>query len=209
MIDSIIFDLDGTLWDSGYRVREAWNEAVAEEGYEFVLSKEDVDGIMGLSIPQVAEHIFAMLPAEERMPLLRKCLDREVEVLRTRGGSLMEGLEEILKILHKKYRLFIVSNCQDGYVQTFLEAHHMEEYFEDFKCAGDTGLTKGESNVQLIQERSLKNAVYVGDTKGDRDSAIYAGIAFIYAKYGFGEVEDYQYGIDCLAQLPEVLEKIG
>lgn len=209
MIDGIIFDLDGTLWDSSYRITEAWNEAVTEAGHEFVLSKEAVDAIMGLSIPQVADQIFHMLPAEERMPLLRKCLDREVVVLRERGGNLMDGLEEALKILQKKYRLFIISNCQDGYVQTFLEAHHMEEYFEDFKCAGDTGLTKGESNALLIQEKKLKKAVYVGDTKGDQDSAIHAGIEFIYARFGFGEVEDYKYGIDSLGELPEVLEKIG
>ena len=209
MIDGIIFDLDGTLWDASYRVTEAWNEAVAEAGYDIILAKKDVDSIMGLSIQQVADQIFAMLPEEERIPLLRKCFDREVVVLRDRGGDLMDGLEETLKILQEKYRLFIISNCQDGYVQTFLEAHHMERYFEDFKCAGDMGLTKGESNKLLVEERNLKHAVYVGDTKGDQESAVFAGIEFIYARFGFGEVEDYQYGIDSLKELPELLEKIG
>lgn len=209
MIDSIIFDLDGTMWDATYGVSEAWNEVIAEAGLNFSITREEVCGIMGLSVQEIADKIFAVLPAEERVPLLRKCFDREMVILRRRGGNLMDGLEETLQILQKKYRLFIISNCQDGYVQTFLEVHHMEKYFEDFKCAGDMGLTKGQSNKVLIRERNLKRAVYVGDTKGDQNSAKEAGIEFIYVRFGFGQVEDYQYGIDSFRELPEVLEKMN
>lgn len=208
MVDSIIFDLDGTMWDSSDGVTKAWNEAVREAGYDFTIEKEAIDKIMGLSVQEVADQIFFMLPAEDRLPLLRKCFDKEMVVLGREGGKLMEGLSEVLTELKKKYRLFIVSNCQDGYVQTFLEAHQMWEYFEDFMCAGDMGLTKGESNKALIDKYHLKKAVYVGDTQGDENSAREAGIEFIYARYGFGEVPDYQYGIDCLKELPMVLEQM-
>lgn len=35
--------------------------------------------------------------------------------------------------------------------------------------------------------------MYVGDTEGDLKAARYARIPFIYAKYGFGQVSQYQY----------------
>lgn len=208
MVDSIIFDLDGTLWDSSEGVLKAWNEAIEEAGYDFSLSMETIGSIMGLPIQDIANKVFAMLPEEKRLPMLRKCFDKEVVILGETGGRLMEGLEETLQILQKKYRLFIVSNCQDGYVQTFLKAHHMEQFFVDFLCVGDEGITKGEGNRKLIQQYDLKQAVYVVDTTGDQQSAKEAGIDFIFARFGFGTAKNYLYSIDYLAQLPEILDEI-
>ena len=101
-----------------------------------------------------------------------------------------------IKKLSKKYKLFIVSNCQDGYIQCFFKAHKLEKYFIDIECSGVTGLSKGENNKLIIERNHLKNPVYVGDTAGDRESAIVANIPFVYARYGFGNVDDYDYVID-------------
>ena len=120
----------------------------------------------------------------------------------------MEGLLETLETLKKDYRLFIVSNCQDGYVQVFLKVHELEHFFEDFICAGDSGMSKGQNNLLLMKKKELANPVYVGDTTGDQESAVEADIPFIYAKFGFGTVKDYEYGIDSLKELPGVLKQI-
>ncbi len=45
--------------------------------------------------------------------------------------------------------------------------------------------------------------MYVGDTQGDRNAARLAGIPFVYASYGFGNVEDYDYKID---RFPELVD---
>ena len=47
----------------------------------------------------------------------------ENEYLSIHGGTLYPGLEDTLKELKKNYRLFIVSNCQSGYIEAFLHAH--------------------------------------------------------------------------------------
>ena len=100
--------------------------------------------------------------------------------------------------LQKKYKLYIVSNCQDGYIEAFIKAHHMEKYFEDTECWGRTRLSKGESNKILIARNQLKNPIYAVD----------AGIPFVYAAYGFGEVQDCAYEIQSIRELPEVLERV-
>ncbi|MDE7279616.1 MAG: HAD hydrolase-like protein, partial [Oscillospiraceae bacterium] len=84
---------------------------------------------------------------------------------------------------------FIVSNCQSGYIETFLEYHKLGKYFADFECPGGTGFAKAE-NIRIVMERNgLEKAVYVGDTQGDLDASDSAGIPFIHAAYGFGNVD--------------------
>lgn len=208
MIDSIIFDLDGTLWDATFVFEEGWNLAIREAGYEIHLTKAKIESLMGLPVEKIADGAFPMLPKEERLPLMRRCFEKEEEILSQKGGILMEGLEEVLKDLKKQYRLFIVSNCQDGYIQVFLKAHHLESYFEGFICAGDSGMSKGQNNLLLMKEKNLKFPVYVGDTRGDQESAIEAGIPFIFAAYGFGEAEGNPAAIHSLRELEKVLEEV-
>ena len=72
----------------------------------------------------------------------------------------------------------------------------LDKYFTDYECPGRTGLSKGENNKLIIERNNLKNPVYVGDTEGDAESAKAAGIPFVFAKYGFGNVKEYQYAIN-------------
>ena len=119
MVDSIIFDLDGTLWDSSEGVLKAWNEAIEEAGYDFSLSMETIGSIMGLPIQDIANKVFAMLPEEKRLPMLRKCFDKEVVILGETGGRLMEGLEETLQILQKNIGYLLSAIARTGMYRLF------------------------------------------------------------------------------------------
>ena len=63
------------------------------------------------------------------------------------------------------------------------------------------------SNRTLIERNNLSNPVYVGDTAGDANAAREAEIDFIYAEYGFGEVEPSLYVgvIDSFKELKDIL----
>jgi phosphoglycolate phosphatase len=113
-------------------------------------------------------------------------------------------LEEVLQALSEKYELYIVSNCQEGYIEAFYAYHGLEKYFRDFENPGRTGLSKGENIKLLMKRNGLEAPVYVGDTAGDQKAAKDAGIPFVYAKYGFGDVEDYDYAIERFDALLEI-----
>ncbi|MFF2176745.1 HAD family hydrolase [Lysinibacillus sp. NPDC058147] len=196
-IDSIIFDLDGTLWDSRKTVAQSWTQVVQGSPYgKGKISGEDLSKTMGLQIKEIAAVLFDYLDEEKQMELILACCQQEQEDLLRNGGNLYPQLEETLLALSKKFRLFIVSNCQEGYIETFYAYHKLDKYFLDFENPGRTGLSKGE-NIQLIMERNhIKNAVYVGDTQGDMLSAKFAGIPFVFASYGFGKPEAYDYIIE-------------
>lgn len=208
-IDSIIFDLDGTLWNSTGGVLIAWVNTL--RNYKDVkrqITKEDLESVMGLQVNEIGEKLFPGLRSDMQAKLLKECCMAECEYLCNYGGILYENLEETLIRLSEKYKLFIVSNCEVGYIESFYEYHKLKKYFCDFENPGRTGLSKGE-NIKLIMKRNnLKNPVYVGDTTGDLKAAKAAGIPFIYASYGFGKVNEYDYVIDKFEDLLRISSEV-
>ncbi|WP_419961249.1 HAD family hydrolase [Psychrobacillus sp. BM2] len=196
-MDSIIFDLDGTLWDSRKTVSKSWSKVVQEVKYgQGEVTEDDLKKTMGLQIKDIAARLFDYLDEAKQMELILICCDREQVDLKREGGVLYPELEEVLQKLSSRYRLFIVSNCQEGYIESFYSYHGLERYFLDFENPGRTGLTKGE-NIKLLMERNnISAAVYVGDTQGDCDAAKFAGVPFVFANYGFGNPDSYDYLID-------------
>lgn len=204
--DSIIFDLDGTLWDAVNSVCGIWNEALVFVGLEPNMNYEKLSRCMGLLIGEILERLIPQATNKQREAVIEYCLTKEVKYLSEHGGKLYDNVEDTLAELKEKYRLFIVSNCQDGYINAFFQSHGLRKYFEDYECAGRTGLSKGE-NIRLICNRNgLKSPIYVGDTVSDYKATKEADVPFVYAAYGFGDCDSYTYKADSFAQLPEVFE---
>ena len=131
----------------------------------------------------------------------------EQRQLETERGAIYPGVRETLKQLSARYALLIVSNSQDGYVQTFLRWLG-GNWFLDYEMSGRTGLTKGK-NIRLVMERNrIERAVYVGDTQMDADAAAEARIPFIHAAYGFGAVPEATWKIVDFSELPALISRI-
>ena len=205
--DGIIFDLDGTLWDSTNNVALAWQAALDEVDYlDEVMTQERVRTITGMTYDSIFDKLFPNLNPTQRAEVQALCGKHELEILHTRGGELYPGLDETLAYLAGKYRLFIVSNCQSGYIEVFFKISGMEHYFAGHQCFGTKGNPKAENIKDIVNDHNLKFPVYVGDTMGDYDSATKAGVPFIFADYGFGKVEEGQIAtIGNFAELMELL----
>ncbi|MBP3325622.1 MAG: HAD family hydrolase [Coprococcus sp.] len=209
-VESIIFDMDGTLWDSAENVAASWQEIIKKQpDIDREITTADIKSVMGMPMDAIGGRLFAGLSPDRQMEVVNDCGEYENEYLRKHGGILYDGLEEILKKLQGKYRLFIVSNCQSGYIEAFLYFYGFEKYFTDTLCWGQTRVSKGESIKLLMEKNAIKDAVYVGDIQGDLDSARYAGIGFIHAAYGFGQVDAPDAVIKDITELPTVLEEIS
>ena len=203
--ESLILDIDGTLWDSRALVAEGWNERLRQGGYgHLCVTAEGLTALFGKTQKELAEAMFASLPEEERMPLMERCMDREQRYLVENPCQVgYPGVKETLEELAKDYRLFIVSNCENGYPEICMEKLGLTHLFSGHLCFGDTRTCKGETIKKLMKDYGITSACYIGDTQGDADAAALAGIPFVYCTYGFGQVREYWKSIDSFAELLE------
>ena len=178
VFDALIFDLDGTLWDTTAACAVGWNQALAELGLEHApITAADIASIMGLPHDEIFERLFPTLSEAQHRQLAPVCFRHEELSIRRLGGVLYPGVAEALPALASERPLAIVSNCQPGYIELFLELQGWHELFRDFECHGNTRLTKG-GNIRLVLERQgWSRPLYVGDTLGDEVAARQAGAA--------------------------------
>lgn len=204
-MEAIIFDVDGTLWDSTEEVAVAWNAAIRDHtDLDMVLTGSRLVSEFGKPMDAIMDSLFPDLTRKEQDALAVHMYRYENKAMETAACKLYDGLARTVKELALKYKLFIVSNCNEGYIEAFLKNTGLGSYFIDFTCPGYTGKLKGE-NIRIIMERNgITDAVYVGDTKGDADACKIAGVPMIYAAYGFGNVEGNYTVIQSLSELTEV-----
>lgn len=188
MFDSIIFDMDGTLVNLVKEIKEAWNESCVNHGWDKVFSSEDIKSIMGLRPREMAMMMFPNVDIDEGTKRIETCTYEEIAYLKTHPGLTYVKNKKFLEQLSRKHKLFIVSNCLEGYIETFLENHHFEKYFIATRNAGN-GKNKADNIKDIVNEYKLKTPLYVGDTILDFKSAMEAGVSFCHASYGFGVVD--------------------
>ncbi|WP_347158185.1 HAD family hydrolase [Pontibacter chitinilyticus] len=188
--DSIIFDLDGTLWDATGTVAAAWQAALSELNFEDrSITQAEVQSLAGMPYDAIFKKLFPNVPEQYKDELQAACAAQEIKYLNRDGGKLYEGLEETLDYLHDKYKLAIVSNCQSDYIESFLEYSKLGHYFTDHACYGTAKLPKADNIKEVVQRNGFDAPVYIGDTKGDYEASVGAHVPFIFAAYGFGKVE--------------------
>ena len=205
-MDSIIFDVDGTLWDSTDSVARSWNLAIQENSsLDLTITENALQQVFGKTMTEIADTLFSRLPEKERMKLLEVCFQYENRYLETHPGKLFDGVTDTLAALSGQYPLFIVSNCQQGYIEVLLHTCSLEPFIKDHLCFGETQTSKGQTILTLMKRNGLKNPVYVGDTRGDADACAEAGIPFIFAGYGFGDVPDAKMRISKFTDLKDLV----
>ena len=153
--------------------------------------------------------IFKNEPKEVYMKLLDICGTYENEYLRQHGGTLYPNLRPVMENLKESgYHLYIVSNCQAGYIEAFLDHYGFWHYFKDIECYGNNDLPKSENIKKIVERNNLTKAVYVGDIQGDYDATMAAGLPFIHAAYGFGTIAQETAGVDSFAELVKVVPEV-
>ena len=206
----LLFDLDGTLWDSAANVAESWNIVFSREDPSLPkLTKDDIHSVMGLTMRDIQDRLQPSLSEERRAAVFGECCTYEVEYLREHGGEPYPDLRPVMEALKSRgYTLGIVSNCQCGYIDAFLSSVGVRDLFLDYEEWERTGLVKGE-NIRLVMRRNgFDRAIYIGDTVKDYEAAVLAGVPFIHAAYGFGNVPSPDAVIRTLAELPDVVENM-
>lgn len=207
-IDSLILDIDGTIWNSTNVVATGWNKAI-EDTYPHVnrVNAEILQKQFGKPMNVIADNLFPELNQQQKDELLEHCCVEEHEAIKSNTANITyPNVVETIKKLSKKVPIYIVSNCQSGYIELVCEKNGITEYISDSECYGNNGKSKADNIKLIIERNNLKHPVYVGDTQGDCDSCKEAGVPFVFASYGFGNVDQYFYRIEDFSQLELLFE---
>ena len=207
---SLIFDIDGTLWDSRALVAEGYNIQLRKEGYDHLcVTAEDLKPLFGKVMTEIADAILASVPENQRYALMERCMDTENRYLAENECRIgYDGVKETLEELARSYRLFIVSNAQCGYPELCMEKLGIGHLIEGHLCFGDTGTEKGQTILELMRRHHIDDAVYIGDTQGDYEATVVAGIPFIWAAYGFGNPSAADATICQICDLPQAVKAL-
>ena len=201
--ESLIFDIDGTLWDSRALVAEGYNIQLAKEGLSHLaVNAEMFLSLFGKVMTEIADSIFSSIPTPERYALMERCMDTENAYLKANECRIgYPGIRQTMEALAKNPRLFIVSNSQKGYPALCIEKLGLTDLIQGHLCFGDTGTSKGKTIRTLMEKYEITSCAYIGDTQADYEATLEANVPFIWASYGFGTPDGYDLKIDSFTDL--------
>ena len=188
----------------------SWNRALERLAPEYAgtVTRARLLPCMGMLLPDILHRLVPELDQERMKPILEEVLVEENAYVAAHGGVLYPGVEQTLAVLAARWPLFLVSNCQDGYIEAFFQAHGLGRYFTDYENPGRTGLPKAD-NIALVAERNgLRRPLYIGDTQGDYDAASKAGVPFLHAAYGFGRIDRPVPSVATFGDLPDAIRRL-
>ncbi len=210
MKKAMIFDMDGTLWDSVDSIVVSWNAALQQMGEtDVTVTRPQIMSLMGNTMDVFARTLFPHYTPEKGAQWIDILGQIENEFLSRYGAVLLGDVKGVFARLREMgYGVYIVSNCQAGYIEGFLEYYHLEDLVDDIECYGNTLRGKADNLKLLIERNHLDEYLYLGDTQGDFNACREAGVPFLFAAYGFGRVDDDSVPrIQKLDDLPEYLQE--
>lgn len=205
---SIIFDLDGTLWEVTDVTLESVNTITKKYNIKEV-SRETICQVFGLNRIDSSKKYFPDLSYDMALKLIDEVAVIKNNKLKEIGGNVFPDVVDIIRELEKEYNLFIVSNTSEyEYIEAFLEPTGLKKCFINYIPASALNLTKEDAIKKVVNDYHLEKAVYVGDTLKDYDASNKANLPFIQAKYGFGEDLHTKYSINNIKELPQIVSKV-
>lgn len=201
--DSLIFDMDGTLWDAVDTYAYCWNIVFESLEMDRRFTRDDLIQYMGTEAKKIVNLIFPDYDEEQVNAVFAKLEDAINTHLPTMGGKMYSGVIDGLHKLATKYKLFMLSNCQKNSIGDFITFTNTKDIIIDYIEHGMNHQPKHINIHTLMENYNLKSPVYVGDTDSDRKQCDIAEIPYIFVTYGFGVTDKYAEKFDSFEELTD------
>jgi len=201
--DSLIFDMDGTLWDAVDTYAESWNLIFQKLDIPRTIKRDELLHVIGMEGKKLTRVLLPEFDDEKGMEVYYAVNQVRREILPTSGGIMYKGVKDGLQQLASKYKLFVLSNCAVGIIPLFLTWADINEFITDSMAYGTNQMPKNYNMRLLMDKHHLQSPVYIGDTNGDAEQTRLAGIPFTFVSYGFGNTDDYDNKFDDFESLTQ------
>ncbi len=192
MIDTIIFDLDGTLLDTIDDLQNSVNRTLIAHHFP-PRTLEEIKSFVGNGLFKLMER---SLPNKTSKPLLSELFSefkQDYHVNCMNDTHIYPGILELLKELKKdKYKLAIVSNKNNQLIQD-LSKHYFNNLID--LSLGEIDSLKKKPSPDMIYyvleklNTKLENVIYIGDSEVDIETAQNAHITCLSVTWGFRSKE--------------------
>ena len=181
----IVFDWDGTLFDSAAVIAECIQQAARDMALP-VPDRETARHVIGLGLNDSLRHAMPALPPERYQEFL--ALYRGYFVEREDSLSLFPGIAELLEELKQRgHRLAVATGKPRRGLDRALKASGIGALFAASRC-GDEARPKPDPAMLLELMRELeierKDGLMIGDTSHDLQMARSAGVDAVAVTYG-------------------------
>lgn len=202
-LDIAVFDMDGTLLNSGdfgvIAITRAFESLIAAGRLPGLAVAPAATLIRAQIGKPPSEFYRALLPPQlqERAPELHgQATIHEQEFLRTGIGQLFDGTLDVLRALKQRgLKLALVSNCSQPYMDAVVEAFALDELLDFRDCVGDKSIP-GRNKTALVGKAlatlGASKGIMAGDRYHDAEAAKANGLWFIGCTYGYGEAQEFE-----------------
>ena len=196
MKKAYIFDLDGVLIDSKHMMEQSWN--ICELEHKLTQPFEEYFKHIGMPF----RDILKVIGIEDNHDAIKHTYDKASIELMEYCLEFYDDVEDTLKELKKKHKIAVVTSKTAERTKLILDKMNVEF---DYVVSPKTGLRGKPAPDQIMFCLAMLNvdpqdAVYVGDMQVDYWAAESAGIDFIHATYGYGNVK-CEHSVDQIKQL--------
>ena len=206
-----IFDLDGTITDSGPGIMNAIRYAVKKRGLPEV-SEEVLRSFIG---PPLKEQFCSVFGLSDEEGTIMVATYREY--YGEKGifeNRVYDGVPEVLQKLQEAgVRILMATSKPEKYAKQIAEHFGFDKYFDFIggACMDGRRTDKYEVIEYVIDSCKVcrENAVMIGDRRHDIIGASKAGISSIGVLYGYGSREELERaGADMIAVTPDDISKL-
>ena len=196
MKKAYIFDLDGVLIDSKHMMEQSWN--ICELEHKLTQPFEEYFKHIGMPF----RDILKVIGIEDNHDAIKHTYDKASIELMEYCLEFYDDVEDTLKELKKKHKIAVVTSKTAERTKLILDKMNVEF---DYVVSPKTGLRGKPAPDQIMFCLAMLNvdpqdAVYVGDMQVDYWASERAGIDFIHATYGYGNVK-CEHSVDQIKQL--------
>ncbi|OEC03788.1 MTA/SAH nucleosidase [Lysinibacillus sphaericus] len=217
MVQSLIFDMDGTLFQT-----EKILELSLDDTFTYLRSLNEWDTvtpidkyreIMGVPLPKVWETLLPNHSNEIREQTDAYFLERLIENIRSGKGALYPNVKEVFNYLKEvNCSIYIASNGLTEYLEAIVNYYKLDNWvIETFSIQQIETLDKGDLIKTIIKKYNIKKAAVVGDRLSDINAAKDNDLIAIGCNFDFAKKEELALAdliIDDLIELKTILPRI-
>lgn len=205
---NIFYDLDGTLIDSSLGIKKAFDLASLNTYGEKADFKQSS---VGPTIDRLHDLYFSGSKFKQKQEFIisfRNHYDNKYFKCCTPYEGVTSTLCELNKV--SQISQFLFTNKPEKPTRFILDQYNLLDYFKEISCSDSK--TKGSKKHRLSQFLSCyphthKSSYYfIGDTEEDRVAAEVNKLDFIFASYGYGQIDNPEFAISSFQEIIRFLK---